>query len=133
LKIIIAGGRNITYSPEKIDKVVKTAEKSFGQKMTELVCGMAPKGIDLSAVKWYKKYGKPRGIKLKPMPADWEGARKKFGSHKQAGHIRNAAMADYAEGLILIWDQKSPGSTSMYTEALLRGFPILEVLVSKEA
>jgi hypothetical protein len=40
-------------------------------------------------------------------PADWN----KFG--KSAGHVRNQAMADYADILLAFWDGKSTGTKSM--------------------
>lgn len=81
--------------------------------ITEVVCGMA-KGVDLLG----KQYGDEHNIPVKPFFADW----KKLG--KSAGPLRNGLMADYADGLILIWNGSSPGSEDMYTKMLKLGKPL---------
>jgi len=98
MKVIIAGSRSITLTPEQIDEIVKES----GFEVTELVCGMA-RGIDRSGKAWAQS----RGIKVTEMPAHWK-------EHGQAaGFIRNRQMADYSDVLIAIWDLKSPGTRNM--------------------
>ena len=48
---------------------------------------------------------------------------------KAGGPVRNAAMAEYGESLLLIWNCYSRGSASMKTEAVKRGLPIWEVIL----
>lgn len=131
MKVIIAGSRTIHYSSKRINKIVLKAEEIFEKEISELVCGMCPDGIDTCALDWKDLY-RPH-LKLQPFPADWDGAKVKFGSHKPAGNIRNGHMADYADALILIWDGVSSGSASMLQEALDRGLKIFEVIVKKKS
>ncbi len=132
MKVIIAGSRDLIYSSNKIEEFVKKAEKAFEKPVTELVCGMA-QGIDRCAYNWALER-RPR-IEISDFPyGDYvDHAIEEFGNRKMAGVIRNRAMADYADGLILIWDGASSGSASMYEEAQKRGLPIVEVVVKKKS
>lgn len=55
--------------------------------------------------------------------ADW----KAYG--KSAGMIRNRAMADYADELLLVWDGKSAGSKNMKEEMMKRRKPVHELVI----
>lgn len=81
--------------------IAQAIEKS-GYKVAEVVCGMA-KGADVLGGKW----AVDNGIPVKRMPAEWN----KYG--KQAGFIRNAAMAQYADALIVFIYENSAGSMDM--------------------
>jgi|3_EtaG_2_1085321.scaffolds.fasta_scaffold00247_15 hypothetical protein len=101
MKVIIAGGRNFhTYS------VVKKAIEESGYPITEVVCGCAD-GVDSLGELWAKQ----NNIPISRFPADWN----KFG--RGAGPIRNQQMAEYAEGLIAVWNGKSRGTGDMVTRA----------------
>ena len=76
-------------------------------RISEVVCGMA-RGVDEMGYCWAQKNGK----KIKEFPAKWDT----FG--RSAGHRRNKEMAEYADGLILLWDGVSRGSLSMLEYAL---------------
>ena len=107
MKIIIAGGRRIEDF-----EVVLTAIKESKFQITEVVCGCA-KGVDTLGEVWATMSNLP----VKKFPADWG----RYG--KVAGPVRNAQMADYADGLILIWDGESRGSKNMLQEAMKRNLP----------
>lgn len=96
-RIIIAGSRRV------VDMMhVVTAVKNSGWKIGEVVSGCAP-GADSLAI----AYAETHGLPLRKFPANW----KKYGS--AAGPIRNVAMAEYAHGLIAVWDWASPGTRHM--------------------
>lgn len=43
---------------------------------------------------------------------------------KQAGYLRNEQMADGAEGLIAVWDGRSPGTGQMIEVAKRKGLKV---------
>lgn len=101
LKTIIAGPRNfVDYG-----FAVKVFER-IPWEVTEVVSGMAT-GVDTMGVRWAQE----NGIALKRFPAN----RRDHG--RAAGVIRNEEMARYAEGLVAIWDGRSPGTLNMIRKA----------------
>ncbi len=113
MKVIIAGGRNIT-DPSLLTAAVHDSEF----EITEIVEGGA-KGVDDMAF----NFASHRGVSCKTFPADW----KKHGS--KAVPIRNTEMAAYADALILIWDGKSRGSADMLRKAQARSLKIHQLIV----
>lgn len=117
MKVIVAGSRTITdfrmVSAILVEKLPK-----FETDYDEIVSGAA-RGVDTLAVEFAKLWEIP----YKTFPANWN----KFG--KAAGHIRNGEMADYADGLILIWDGLSRGSSDMLNQAKKKGLKIENVIV----
>jgi len=116
MKLIIAGSRHL-YSQLLVIEALKAFVGEYGRPK-EIVSGCA-EGIDRSA---------PRAAQLldvgfKKFPADWD----KHG--KSAGPIRNFAMAEYADALLLIWNGKSKGSKNMLMNAKKMGLLIKEVIV----
>lgn len=110
MKVIIAGGRNVTTYA-----YVEDAVKDSGFNITEVVSGCA-RGADTLG----EKYANNNGITIKKFPADWD-------THgKRAGYIRNCQMGDYADALIAIWDGESRGTKHMIDYATKKG---LEVFV----
>lgn len=97
MKTIIAGSRGITKA-----SIVNAAMEGCGWVPTEVVCGCA-RGVDELGADWAES----RGIKVSRFPANWD----EYG--KRAGHIRNEAMAKYADALVAIWDGESRGTRSM--------------------
>src|SRR5690606_11812212 len=96
MKVIIAGSRHMPFSCYPlIGKAAEKFEAMTGQKITEVVCGMA-RGADTFGMKWAICEA---GLPVAKFPADWD-------THgRAAGPIRNAEMRDYADGLIaFIWD-----------------------------
>lgn len=99
MKIIIAGGRDFN------DYATLCAFCDLAlrnQIEIEVVSGTAS-GAD----KLGERYALERRYDITRFPADWE----KYG--KAAGYKRNAEMANYADGLIAFWDEKSKGTKHM--------------------
>jgi len=112
MKVIIAGSRSIT-SFDAVLNAIQWAQMDI----TEVVSGGA-KGVDALGERWAKLNEVP----IKRFLPDW----KQFG--KSAGPRRNEQMAQYADGLIAVWDGKSRGTEHMIETARRVG---LEVYVSR--
>lgn len=100
MKLIIAGSRD--YDGDDIIPLMLQAISDSGFIPTEIVCGMAPRGIDRLSYNTFKNKGP-----LKEFWPDWD----RF--HKKAGIFRNCDMGDYADAAVILWDGKSPGSAHM--------------------
>lgn len=87
------------------------------KEVTEIVCGEAD-GIDTCG----RKFAERLGIPVKSFPY-----RSDLG--KAGGPVRNKAMADYADGLLLLWNNFSKGSSNMLSEANFRELPVWEVVL----
>lgn len=102
MKIIIAGSRIITeYSFVKEAVIDSGVWSRYGRRI-EIVSGMA-NGVDTLAVEFAER----NNLTLHKFPAKW----KEYG--KRAGYMRNVEMAEFADGLIAIWDGKSRGTKHM--------------------
>lgn len=101
MKMIIAGGRDF-----KDYEVMSNVLRLFQKQIDEVVSGDAA-GADTLGARW----GEEHNIPVKHFPADWDH----YGT--QAGYIRNAQMADYADGVICFWDGKSKGTKHMIKTA----------------
>lgn len=113
MKLIIAGSRDIEDYALVRSLVMKSGFwKKYGRSI-EVVCGMA-RGIDRVGLDFAKK----NNLQWHEMPADWD----KHG--KAAGHIRNSEMADVADGLLAVWDGKSPGTKGMIDIARKKGLEV---------
>ena len=117
MKVIIAGSRTITDY-----QVVEEAIKESGFNIVEVVSGKA-KGIDRLG----ELYAELNDLYIKPFWADWH----RYG--KAAGPIRNKNMADYADGLIAIWDGQSRGTKNMIDIARSKGLKIYVKDLGKSA
>jgi hypothetical protein len=115
MKVIVAGSREINDRA-----VVARAIQSSPFKITELVSGTA-RGVDSTA----ENYALTNNIPVKKFPADWD----KYG--KPAGAIRNQKMAEYADGLIAVWDGQSAGTKSMIKIMNKVGKPVHIYLTDK--
>lgn len=113
MKVIIAGIRRLT----NYAAVLRAVEQS-GFTITEVVSGCAT-GADTLGERWAKE----NHIPVKKFQADWDA------HGKAAGPIRNRQMAAYGEALIAIWDEMSPGTRNMISEAKKRGLPTYVHLV----
>jgi len=98
VRVVIAGSRKLCKTIYEIGEVVKRT----GWEISEVVSGKCG-GVDRAGEVWAKS----EKIPVKPFPANWD----KYG--KAAGPIRNQAMAEYADAVIVIWDGVSPGSSNM--------------------
>lgn len=93
---------------ETLDKYIK----DYNINELEIVSGTA-RGADSMGEEFAKHYG--HSVKL--MPADWSIG-------KSAGYKRNAEMANYADGCIVYWDQKSRGTKHMIDLAKRKGIDL---------
>lgn len=119
MKVIIAGGRQLPISENKIWLVSDAIHKSgWKDQITEIVSGGC-RGIDLAGEQFADDYKIP----VKRFMPDWEH------EGKAAGPIRNSQMANYADALILIWDGSSRGSADMLKKAQAKNLLIYEYLV----
>jgi hypothetical protein len=91
-----------------------------GFEITEVVSGHA-RGVDLIG----ETYAEVEGIPVKTFVPEWEVYG--FG----AGHFRNAAMADYADAAVVVWDGESRGSKNMIEEMQKREKPVFVRRVEK--
>lgn len=108
MKTIIAGSRTIE-DKEALEKTIQQA----GWDITEVVSGTC-RGVDVMGEEW----GRENNVPVKPFPADW------LTYGRTAGELRNRDMANYADGLILLWDGKSPGASCMLREANKAGIKV---------
>lgn len=112
MKVIIAGSRGMPFSDYHLIKESTALFASAYGDITEVVCGEAI-GADTLGKKWAFE----NNIPVKSFPVskrDW----KVFG--KSAGHLRNWDMAEYADGLIVLIYDDSPGSSNMLKQ--MQGF-----------
>ncbi|WP_085902158.1 SLOG family protein [Kiloniella majae] len=108
MKVIIAGSRTINdYN------ALESFVEGVDWPIEEVVSGGC-RGVDTLGEQWAKK----NDISKKVLHADWV----KYG--REAGELRNREMANYADGLILLWDGKSPGASCMLREAAKAGIKI---------
>jgi hypothetical protein len=108
MKVIIAGSRDWVTGED-----VKAAMDACPFFVNVVVSGKA-RGADTLGERWAAEHGHM----VAPFPADWD-------THgKSAGPIRNQEMAEYAGGLVALWDGKSKGTQNMVTEMVKRGKPV---------
>ena len=112
-KLIIAGGRDF-YDYNRLARVVQNGLLGpLRAYRVSIVSGMA-RGADWNGAHF------ARGCKLQlyEFPADWD-------THgKRAGHIRNAEMAQFADGLLAFWDGESRGTDNMIQQMKRLGKPV---------
>lgn len=113
MKLIIAGSRGITDYETVRQAVIESGYwKKYGNSI-EVVCGMA-RGVDLLGMEFARR----NHLEVHEFPADWKGL------GKVAGHIRNAQMGDFADGLLAIWDGDSRGTKHMIDYATKKGLEV---------
>lgn len=108
MKLIIAGSRSI-------DKYRAFYQFILWRKLhphitiTEFVTGECPDGAD--QIPWLlRRIHDHEYADITSFPAEWD----LYG--KSAGPRRNRRMAEYADALLLIWDNQSRGSANMKRE-----------------
>ena len=104
MKVIIAGCRDYHDYQTLLDAIT---EANFD--ITTVISGGAD-GVDALG----ERYAEEMVIPLKVFPANW----KKDG--RAAGPIRNRKMAENAQALIALWDEKSSGTKNMIETATKR-------------
>jgi hypothetical protein len=98
-KLIVAGSRDFN-DYELLKSKLDNAKKHFG--VFEVVSGKA-RGADSLG----ERYAQENNLPIAEFPADW-------GTHgKKAGFLRNADMAEYADGCVVFWDGISKGTQHM--------------------
>ena len=121
MKLIIAGSRHLTVGESTIRRAVALFRtENHKWTITEIVSGGCPTGADAYGEHWAEMMEVP----IKRFPADWA----KYG--KSAGPRRNQEMADYADGLLLIWDGESRGSRNILHRALMNSLPTLQIILT---
>jgi len=117
MEIIIAGSRSFTdYSFLK-------------RKLTHLFSRYNPHDIIIvsgtarGADQLGERYAAEHGMRVTRFPADWD----RYG--KSAGYKRNAAMAQFADGLVAFWDGRSRGTGHMIDLAREHGLRVRVVKV----
>ena len=113
MKVIIAGGRNVTDY-----EVLLNAVLHAGFDITAVISGGA-KGADALG----EQFAEDTGLPVYKFPAHWE----KYG--KAAGPIRNELMAEFGDALIALWDGKSRGTKHMIEQANKHGLRVHVELV----
>lgn len=108
MKTIIAGSRQIEDAA-----ALKQTIADAGWEIDEVVSG-ACRGVDVMGEEWAHN----KEIAVKQFHADW------ITHGRVAGELRNRDMAEYADGLILLWDGQSPGASCMLREANRAGIKI---------
>lgn len=114
MKVIIAGSRTIT-DYDIVKKAITEAKITCGFSITEVVSGGAY-GVDRLGEKWAKE----NGIPIKKFLPNWD----QYG--KSAGIRRNIEMAEYADGLIVLIQGGSKGSSHMFQEATKKGLKVFK-------
>lgn len=112
MKLIIAGSRDFSPTPEEIDAVFDDFLFVKGD-VTEVVSGCA-RGGDWSGERWAERNEVP----VQRFPADWN----RHG--KIAGFVRNEQMAQYADAAFVFWRNQSAGSANMVTQMALLEKPV---------
>lgn len=129
MKIIVAGGREVTDYNIVRQAVIDSGYWKLYRKSIEVVCGMALSwkwdedpvigGVD----RWGYEFAKRNGLTVHEFHPDWKGL------GKAAGHIRNADMGKFAKAhggrLLAVWDGRSTGTGGMVAWArsnALEGF-----------
>ena len=122
MKVIIAGSRSITDYKHVEDAMFKSNAYKL---VTEVVSGGAS-GVDTLAIDWAKKHK----VKYTVKKADWNNLKAPGAEividesdksdslgyryyNRRAGLQRNEEMGNYADALVAIWDQESPGTLHM--------------------
>ncbi len=116
MKVIIAGSRTGVHIKHVID-AIKHATQKESFTITEVVSGGA-RGVD----KMGESLAQEHNVRVRLFPAKWSDLTVsrciiKSNLHGKynalAGHNRNTDMANYADGLIAVWDGASAGTANM--------------------
>ena len=111
-KLVVAGCRDFDdYSllSAELDEYLKDKIKTHN---VTIVSGCATGADSLG-----EQYAIQKGLNIKKFPADWD----KYGN--AAGPKRNLQMAEYADAVIVFWDNKSSGTRNMIECARRENIP----------
>jgi hypothetical protein len=117
-KLIVAGSRDIDFQTSK--DAIRRALKAtlWWRRVTEIVHGAA-RGVDSHADTLFREV-----CPVTRFPANWELGR-------SAGAKRNTQMAEFADGLIAIWDGRSRGTKHMIDVAKKNRLEVHVEIVAK--
>jgi hypothetical protein len=115
MQVIIAGSRTIN-DPELVEAAIDQSQFDI----STVISGTAG-GVDKLGELW----ALDNEVPILFFPADW----REHG--KRAGFVRNAEMADHADGLIAVWDGQSKGTKMMIDIAWKRDLPVFVVQVNE--
>lgn len=128
-KVIVAGGRDFADYPRLRAVLFEYAEALGPDIGMSIVSGMA-RGTDKLA--W--TFAQTENVLCHEFPADWDnldvpGAVIKYRPSGApynviAGHMRNRAMAEFADGLVAFWNGHSHGTKHMIDTMLSLGKPV---------
>jgi len=118
MKYIIAGSRDINL----YDELCKLISKFDISNISTIISGCA-KGVD----KLGEEYAYKNNIQLEQYPAKWD----MYG--KQAGMIRNKEMSKIADGLIVLWNDKSKGTKNMIDIMRKKGAPVFGKILGERS
>jgi hypothetical protein len=116
MRVIIAGSRGINDYAKVCDAVQRSRFP-----ISRVLSGMA-RGVDTLAI----RYATEKRLPLEQFPAQWS----KWG--RSAGYRRNEQMAQNADALIAVWDDRSPGTRHMIQVAKARGLQVFVALPSTD-
>ena len=117
MRVIVSGSRKITNP-----KALAAAIRDSGFDITTLLHGACPYGVDKLADEWAAQNGfTNKDGTLERYPAKWR-VRGKL--DRSAGFDRNMEMAENADALIAVWDQRSPGTKHMIEVAEAWGLKV---------
>jgi hypothetical protein len=117
MRTILAGSRTIT-TLRFVKIAMARAALTEGILPTVVLSGCAP-GVDTLGERW----AEAMGIPVERFPAPWRLA------GRAAGPLRNAAMVQRADALVLVWDGSSHGSADMLRRAKTAGLRHYELIV----
>lgn len=113
-RVVVAGSRHF----EDYELLTERLDHLLSKHDDVVVVSGTCRGADTLGERWAAEHGYP----VERFPADWS-------SHgRAAGPIRNAAMADVADAVVIFWVDDSPtgsrGCRSMLSCAQERSLPI---------
>lgn len=123
MRLIIAGSRTVD-TIRAVESGLLCWSQAGNPFPSEIVSGgqhgwNADRKVHLGADYYGEQVAKHLDIPVRRFLPDWN-------THgKAAGPIRNRQMAEYADGLLAIWDGESRGTANMIEEARKRGLRVL--------
>ena len=107
------GGAIRTVVYETLDAQVRALRANGKGHRLELLSGHAEEGVDTLAEAW----AEARGVAVRRFPIDWGSC----GPSAEGVNDRNLEMLQLADGVVAIWDLRSPGTRHALEEARRAG------------
>lgn len=109
------GGTRLCAEPAIVEAAINSSP--WSSTITCLIEGGAA-GVDRLARAWAQE----RGIDVITVDAEWRKCGRAAGPRRNRAMIREHAP----DGVIVVWDGRSPGSASLVREARRAGVPVFE-------